>query len=283
MRVKQLPSTLPHDHAYLNGMVCHTCPRQKQRGRAPCCRARFRLATKLQLCRVLRYVLHSFPWAARHVPNSCTIVLVEDERPERERERARLRLAPVAPQHKPLPNHASVNRAGTCGAGAHICPLVRGNASRLAGSRCGQLGSPATALHRRRDTALDRLVGRRCIHADATRLLYLAAGEADVAHQGRCEQWGGPRLISAHRRLQLGLARKGVIEQAALASGWPGGVCGQEHRQPLRRDRGDGVVSLRQLTRHTGLGRVREESGAEGGGDADEDEHTEARNALLVL
>ena len=54
----------------------------------------------------------------------------------------------------------------------------------------------------------------------------------------------------------------------------------QEHRQPLRRAR-DGVVGLRQLARHTKLGHVREEGGAEGGGDADEDERPEARSAIL--
>ena len=37
------------------------------------------------------------------------------------------------------------------------------------------------------------------------------------------------------------------------------------------------------VTSDVGAGRVREEGGAEGGGDADEDEHTEARSALLVL
>ena len=37
----------------------------------------------------------------------------------------------------------------------------------------------------------------------------------------------------------------------------------EEHGQPLRRDR-DGVVDLRQLARHTGLGHVREEGGAKG-------------------
>ena len=60
------------------------------------------------------------------------------------------------------------------------------------------------------------------------------------------------------------------------------GAGGQEHRQPLRRDR-DRVVGLRQLARHTGLGHVREEHGAEGGGDADEDEHAEARSVLPRL
>jgi len=40
---------------------------------------------------------------------------------------------------------------------------------------------------------------------------------------------------------------------------------------------------LRQLARHTGLGRVREEGGAESGGDADEHEHTEAPSVLLLL
>ena len=54
----------------------------------------------------------------------------------------------------------------------------------------------------------------------------------------------------------------------------------EEHGQPLRRDR-DGVVDLRQLARHTGLGHVREEGGAKGGGDADEDERPEARSVIL--
>ena len=58
-------------------------------------------------------------------------------------------------------------------------------------------------------------------------------------------------------------------------------VC-KDHRQPLRRAR-DGVVGLRQLACHTGFGHVREEGGAKGGGDAEEDEHTEARGVLLRL
>ena len=57
-------------------------------------------------------------------------------------------------------------------------------------------------------------------------------------------------------------------------------LCGQEHGQPLRRDR-DGVVGLRQLARRTGLGHVRSEGGMEGGGDADEDERAEARSVIL--
>eukprot|EP00964_Phaeocystis_antarctica_P071444 scaffold43596_cov82-Phaeocystis_antarctica.AAC.3 len=57
---------------------------------------------------------------------------------------------------------------------------------------------------------------------------------------------------------------------------------GQEHRQPLRRDR-DGVVDLRQRVRHTGLGHVRGEGGIEGGGDADEHERAEARSVILRL
>ena len=55
---------------------------------------------------------------------------------------------------------------------------------------------------------------------------------------------------------------------------------GQEPRQPLRRAR-DGVVGLHQLACHTGFGHVREEGGAKGGGDADEDEHTELRLCRL--
>ena len=59
--------------------------------------------------------------------------------------------------------------------------------------------------------------------------------------------------------------------------GWRGGILegGQEHRQPLRRAR-DGVLGLRQLARHAGLGDVRDDGGIEGGGDADEDERAEA-------
>ena len=57
-------------------------------------------------------------------------------------------------------------------------------------------------------------------------------------------------------------------------------LCGQEHGQPLRRDR-DGVVGLRQLAHRTGLGHVRSEGGMEGGGDADEDERAEARSVIL--
>ena len=43
------------------------------------------------------------------------------------------------------------------------------------------------------------------------------------------------------------------------------------------------LVRLRLLARHTGLGHVRGEGGAEGGSGADEDEHAEARRALLRL
>ena len=60
---------------------------------------------------------------------------------------------------------------------------------------------------------------------------------------------------------------------------WGGG---QEHREPLRRAR-DGVLGLRQLARHAGLGEVRDDGGAEGSGDADEDERTEARGACFLL
>ena len=59
-------------------------------------------------------------------------------------------------------------------------------------------------------------------------------------------------------------------------------LVGQEHGQPLRRDR-DGVVGLRQLARRTGLGHVRSQGGMEGGGDADEDECSKARSVLLRL
>ena len=51
-------------------------------------------------------------------------------------------------------------------------------------------------------------------------------------------------------------------------------VGGQEHRQPLRRDR-DRAVGLRQLARHTCGG------GAEGSGDADEYDDTPHMNCLL--
>ena len=60
------------------------------------------------------------------------------------------------------------------------------------------------------------------------------------------------------------------------------GAGGQEHRQPLRRAR-VGLADLRQLARHTGVRRVRVEGGAEGGSDADEDEHVEARRVLVRL
>ena len=60
------------------------------------------------------------------------------------------------------------------------------------------------------------------------------------------------------------------------------GAGGQEHRQPLRRDR-VGVVDLHQLARHTSLRHVRVEGGAEGCSDADEDERAEARGVLLHL
>ena len=60
------------------------------------------------------------------------------------------------------------------------------------------------------------------------------------------------------------------------------GAGGQEHRQPLRRAR-VGLADLRQLARHTGVCHVRVEGGAEGGSDADEDEHVEARRVLVRL
>ena len=60
------------------------------------------------------------------------------------------------------------------------------------------------------------------------------------------------------------------------------GAGGHEHWQPLRRARG-GVVGLRQLACHTGLGHVRDEGGAEGGDDADEDECAGTRRGLLRL
>eukprot|EP00964_Phaeocystis_antarctica_P070603 scaffold43007_cov57-Phaeocystis_antarctica.AAC.1 len=90
-------------------------------------------------------------------------------------------------------------------------------------------------------------------------------------------------VVLTERRLQLGLGRKDVvIGEATAFCSCHGGVGGQDHRQPLRRAR-DGVVGLRQLARHTGFGDVREEGGAEGGGGAEEDEHTEARGVLLRL
>ena len=51
----------------------------------------------------------------------------------------------------------------------------------------------------------------------------------------------------------------------------------EEHRQPLRRDR-VGVVDLHQLASH-----MRHECGAEGGGNADEDERAGTRSGLLRL
>jgi len=87
-------------------------------------------------------------------------------------------------------------------------------------------------------------------------------------------------VVLTDRRLQFGLGRKDAEQAAVVVSGWPGGVGGQEYRQPLRRAR-DGMVGLRQFARHTGLRRVRGE-GAEGG-DADEDERAEARSVLLRL
>ena len=53
----------------------------------------------------------------------------------------------------------------------------------------------------------------------------------------------------------------------------------QEHGQPLRRAR-DGV---RRPARHAGFGDVRDDGGAENGGDADEDERAEAQGVLLRL
>ena len=43
------------------------------------------------------------------------------------------------------------------------------------------------------------------------------------------------------------------------------------------------MVGLDQLARHTGRGHVRDERGAEGGGDADTDERSEARSVFLRL
>ena len=60
------------------------------------------------------------------------------------------------------------------------------------------------------------------------------------------------------------------------------GAGGQEHRQPLRRER-VGVADLRQLVCHTGLPHVRVEGGVEGDSDADEHERAEARGVLLRL
>ena len=59
-------------------------------------------------------------------------------------------------------------------------------------------------------------------------------------------------------------------------------VGGQEQRQPLRGER-DAVLGLRQLARHAGLGDVRDDGGAEGSGDADEDERAESRGLLFRL
>ena len=56
----------------------------------------------------------------------------------------------------------------------------------------------------------------------------------------------------------------------------------QEHGQPLWRA-DDGVVDLRQLACRARLGVLRGVGGAEGGGDADEDERAEVRGVLLRL
>ena len=64
---------------------------------------------------------------------------------------------------------------------------------------------------------------------------------------------------------------------------WPVVVTGgQEHRQPLRRAR-DGVAALRPLALLTGRRDVRDEGGAENGGNADEDERTGTPSTLLHL
>ena len=60
------------------------------------------------------------------------------------------------------------------------------------------------------------------------------------------------------------------------------GAGGQVHRQPMRRAH-VGLVGLRPLARHTGLGHVRGEGGAECGSGADEDERAKARRALRRL
>ena len=60
------------------------------------------------------------------------------------------------------------------------------------------------------------------------------------------------------------------------------GVAGEEHWEPLRRARA-GAVGLLPLARHTGLRDVREEGGAKGRGDTDEDDRVAARSAHLCL
>ena len=87
-----------------------------------------------------------------------------------------------------------------------------------------------------------------------------------------------------HAPLQLVVLLKGksfVVEPGGGAVD-VSGAGGQVHRQPVRRAH-VGVLGLRQLARHTGLGHVRVEAGAEGGGGADEDECAEARRVLLRL
>eukprot|EP00964_Phaeocystis_antarctica_P122954 scaffold86603_cov84-Phaeocystis_antarctica.AAC.1 len=70
----------------------------------------------------------------------------------------------------------------------------------------------------------------------------------------------------------LGFDEIGLI----IVRGVYGRGVGQEQRQPLWRAR-DKVLRLSQLARHAGLGDVRDDGGADGSGDADEDERAEAR------
>ena len=66
--------------------------------------------------------------------------------------------------------------------------------------------------------------------------------------------------------------------------GWRGGMLegGQERREPHRWAR-DGVLGLRQLARHAGLGDVRDDAGADQGGGTGEDGRAEARGVLPRL
>ena len=114
-------------------------------------------------------------------------------------------------------------------------------------------------------------------------MLSVARGHA--CPHGLCIGTTGSGLTHAalHRR-QLVVVLKGKSFRVEPGGGAVDvtGAGGQEHRQPTRRAH-VGLVGLRPLARHTGLGHVRGEGGAECGSGADEDERAKARRALRRL
>ena len=106
------------------------------------------------------------------------------------------------------------------------------------------------------------------------------APRAPATAQQAGEEQGGAQ--GAGKALTGGEGGEGEGEGGEGGEGDVTGAGGQVHRQPMRRAH-VGVHGLRQLARHTGFGHVRVEAGAEGGGDADEDECAEARRVVLRL